>query len=211
MLHCRFTSDTRLKPMCGLPFSASSETIGTHTTSTAFSRRSTPFRPGEWYIQFLFATNLTVVVLRRLNDVPLATYFATHFYFVTYHTFSNAILRKIETRYKPGILRSLFFWSVVFAFAYFTAFMETLTISSFPYYSFQDRSAAYKLGSAFYALYFIVSFPTFYRLENHYDLYRTVLEAFGASMIVLCLLDLVRLKIGIALVIPGKLFYLFKA
>jgi hypothetical protein len=34
----------------------------------------------------------------RLNDVPIALYFATHFYFVTYHTFSNLLLRKIETR-----------------------------------------------------------------------------------------------------------------
>ena len=30
--------------------------------------------------------------------VPIALYFATHFYFVTYHTFSNLLLRKIETR-----------------------------------------------------------------------------------------------------------------
>jgi len=32
----------------------------------------------------------------RLNNVPIALYFATHFYFVTYHTFSNMILRKVS-------------------------------------------------------------------------------------------------------------------
>jgi hypothetical protein len=43
------------------------------------------------------------------------------------------------------------------------AFMETLTISAYPDYSFEDRDMAYKLGSAFYGIYFVVSFPMFYR------------------------------------------------
>lgn len=38
----------------------------------------------------------------RLNDVPIALYFATHFYFMTYHTLSNMILRKLTTRYTAG-------------------------------------------------------------------------------------------------------------
>lgn len=33
----------------------------------------------------------------------------------------------------------------------------------FPYYSFVDRSSMYKVGSLFYAIYFIVSFPMFIR------------------------------------------------
>ena len=37
--------------------------------------------------------------------------------------------------------------------------METLTISHFPYYTFEDQAMAYTVGSAFYGLYFIVSFP----------------------------------------------------
>ena len=106
----------------------------------------------------------------RLNDVPIALYFATHFYFVTYHTFSNLMLRKIETSYLPGWKRTSFFWLTILAFSYFTAFMETLTISSFPYYSFQNKEMAYRLGSAFYGLYFIVSFPLFYRLDEHVNI-----------------------------------------
>ena len=43
-----------------------------------------------------------------------------------------------------------------------------------------------------------------------YDVYRACMEAFGASMIVLCLLDFCRLMLAIRLVLPGKLFYLFK-
>ena len=134
------------------------------------------FKANSWIFIFSFIGNYWYThyfysVLRarytfpswRLNDVPIPLYFATHFYFITYHTFSNMILRNIETRYVAGYSRTLLFWGAVLCFAYFTAFMETLTISSFPYYSFEDRYMAYTLGSAFYALYFIVSFPTFYR------------------------------------------------
>jgi hypothetical protein len=33
----------------------------------------------------------------------------------------------------------------------------------FPYYEFVDRDSMYKVGSLFYAIYFIVSFPMFLR------------------------------------------------
>ena len=102
----------------------------------------------------------------RLNDVPIALYFATHFYFVFYHTMSNMMLRLIETRYAPGLSRTIFFWSCIIAFSYFTAFMETLTISNYEDYSFSDKDMVYKVGSFFYGLYFLVSYPVFYRLAN---------------------------------------------
>lgn len=95
----------------------------------------------------------------RLNDVPIALTFATHFYFSTYHTFSNLMLRKIETTWRPDRARFLFTAAAIFAFSYFTAFMETFTISAYPDYSFEDRRMAYTVGSAFYGIYFIVSFP----------------------------------------------------
>ena len=118
-----------------------------------------------WYTHYFYAILGAKYTFPswRLNDVPIPLYFATHFYFVTYHTFSNMILRKIESRYVPCIARSILFWVVVLVFAYFTAFMETLTISSFPYYSFENRNTVYSIGSAFYSIYFIVSFPVFYR------------------------------------------------
>lgn len=101
-----------------------------------------------WYTHYFY----TVLGARylfsshRLNDVPIALYFAAHFYFVTYHTASTLILRKIETTYAPGTMRTIFFWSSIVVFSYFTAFMETLSISSFPDYAFEDRNMAYTLG-----------------------------------------------------------------
>ncbi|RYH16118.1 hypothetical protein EON65_30605 [archaeon] len=157
----------------------------------------------------------------RLNDVPIAMYFSTHFYFVTYHTFSNVILRKIETTFVPNMMRLVLFVGAVLVFSYFTAFMETLTISSFPYYSFEDRYHAYTVGSAFYALYFIVSFPMFYFLDENnnlvkdkpqprYNFYQTVIESFAAGMMILCLLDFGRLVAGIPLKISGVGYYVYK-
>ena len=51
--------------------------------------------------------------------------------------------------------------------SYSTAFMESLTICGFPYYSFEDRDMAYTLGSAFYGIYFLVSFPMFLRVDEN--------------------------------------------
>lgn len=147
----------------------------------------------------------------RLNNVPLALYFATHFYFSTYHFFSNALLRKVVTSYEPGLMRRTLFLAVVFCFSYFTAFMETLTISAYPDYSFEDRNMAYTIGSAFYGIYFIVSFPAFFKFDQFIDdpkrqeqvltVWDTLVSSCGYGMIILILLDMVRLYLDIPLVV----------
>ena len=178
-----------------------------------------------WYTHYFYSVLQARYTFpaHRLNDVPIALYFATHFYFVTYHTFSNILLRRIETRYMPGTARTIFFWTTVVAFSYFTAFMETLTISSFPDYSFADRYMAYTLGSAFYGIYFLVSFPVFYRIDEKvgaedgqgavvqpHTMFQTIFEAMGTGMIVLLLLDFCRLYCGIELTIGGVGYYIFQ-
>jgi cycloeucalenol cycloisomerase len=174
-----------------------------------------------WYTHYFYSVLKAEYTFpaHRLNDVPIALFFATHFYFVTYHTFSNIILRRIETRYLPGLARTVFFWTAVCVFSYFTAFMETLTISNFPYYRFEDRNMAYKIGSAFYGLYFLVSFPMFYRIDEKvgqtdkgavvvpHTLFQTIMEALGTSMLVLILLDAGRLFQGEPFHMTGTWFY----
>ncbi len=145
--------------------------------------------------------------------------------------------------------RQLLFWGAVICFSYFTAFMETLTISSFPYYSFENRDMvsivltfssyqffhfivfviqshvrmlivwqmeptltlqAYTVGSAFYGIYFLVSFPMFFYFDEnidsntsnkHVSIVNTVVSSFGCGMMVLCLLDFVRLYLNVPLTI----------
>lgn len=151
----------------------------------------------------------------RLNNVPIALYFATHFYFSTYHVFSNLLLRKIVTSYQAGFGRSVLYVAVVMAFSYFTAFMETLTISAYPDYSFEDRNMAYTVGSAFYGIYFLVSFPAFSRFDSDIDndnnkgqgravgIWETVVSSCGYGMMIMILLDFVRLYLDIPLIV-GK-------
>ena len=180
-----------------------------------------------WYTHYFYSVLQARYTFpsHRLNNVPIALFFATHFYFVTYHSLSNVILRKVETTFRPSAARSLLFWAVVFGFAYFTAFMETLTISSYEHYSFsRPKSWIYQIGSAFYGIYFIVSFPVFFRLDEHvsalaggasagaesaesgnkpHTVFQTIMEVMGSGMIVLLLLDFSRLALGVDLNIPG--------
>jgi len=169
-----------------------------------------------WYTHYFYSVLKAKYTMpaHRLNDVPIALYFATHFYFSTYHVFSNVLLRWVDSSYEKGVRKTLLFGAVVICFSYFTAFMETLTISSYPYYFFEDRNMAYTVGSAFYGIYFLVSFPAFYYFDNDVDskeggkrgmtLYETVVSSCGAGMIILCLLDFVRLYLGVQLVIGSN-------
>jgi len=160
-----------------------------------------------WYTHYFYSVLKAEYTMpsHRLNNVPIAMYFATHFYFSTYHALSNALLRKVITTYQRSLPRAFLFWSVIAILSYFTAFMETLTISSFPYYSFEDRDMAYKIGSAFYGIYFIFSFPMFFFFDDHIDdknqltgrygmsMWETIVHACGCGMLVLCALDFIRL------------------
>ena len=174
-----------------------------------------------WYTHYFYSVLRAKYTMpaHRLNNVPLALYFATHFYFSTYHVFSNLLLRKIVTTYVPGIARTILYVTVVLTFAYFTAFMETLTISAYPDYSFEDRNMAYTIGSAFYGIYFIVSFPAFFVFDTTIDddqpkqqsttttkvtVWDTIVQSCGYGMIIMILLDIVRLYLDIPLVIGSS-------
>lgn len=180
-----------------------------------------------WYTHYFYSVLNAEYTMpsHRLNNVPIAMFLATHFYFCTYHvSVSNGILRYVDRSYATGWRKQLLFWYSILFLSYFTAFMETLTISSFPYYSFEDRTMAYVWGSAFYGIYFIVSFPGFYFFDAHVDegivssennqepsgrpvtLMGTFTTACGHGMMILTMLDFVRLHLGIPLVIGGVAF-----
>lgn len=172
-----------------------------------------------WYTHYFYSVLGAKYTMpaHRLNNVPIALYFATHFYFSTYHVFSNCILRKVVTTYESTFARKVLYVSVICAFSYFTAFMETLTISAYPDYFFEDRNMAYTIGSAFYGIYFIVSFPTFFVFDNNIDnndmdsnlnatatVWGTFVSSCGCGMIVMILLDTVRLYLDIPLVVGSS-------
>lgn len=169
-----------------------------------------------WYTHYFYSVLKAKYTMpaHRLNNVPIAMFFATHFYFSTYHVFSNMLLRWVVTSFQDNVARKVLFWGTIICFSYFTAFMETLTISSYPYYSFEDRNMAYTIGSAFYGIYFLVSFPMFFYFDDDIDktdsdatkakqitLWDTFVHSCGAGMIILFILDFVRLYIGVNLIV----------
>ena len=144
----------------------------------------------------------------RLNDVPLCLYLMTHAYFMFYHSLSNFAIRWIRDTYLASGTRAFFEWIVIGFMSYATAFGEALTICAFPYYSFENRNQAYVLGSAFYGIYFLVSYPMFFVVDEgarrgakhtQWSLGRTAMSALAAGMAVMCLLDFVRLYLGVEL------------
>ncbi|KAE8694544.1 Cycloeucalenol cycloisomerase [Hibiscus syriacus] len=100
-----------------------------------------------------------------MNNVPHTTFLLTHVVFLFYHVTSNMTLRRLRHSI-AGLSENIQLATEVawiLALSYFIAYLETLAISNFPYYDFMDRASMYKVGSLFYAIYFIVSFPMFLR------------------------------------------------
>lgn len=155
-----------------------------------------------WYTHYFYSVLKAKYTMPAwwFNGVPLALYFATFFYFSSYHVFSNLIIRRFMTGYKSTTSKTIYMILLICIMSYITAFMETLTISGFPYYEFEDRNMAYTIGSAFYGIYFLFSFPMFFRLDEYKDstlsLWQTIVDSMGSGMMILIMLDAVRLCLG---------------
>eukprot|EP01052_Picozoa_sp_SAG31_P031518 SAG31_NODE_3346_length_4376_cov_3.801496_4_plen_282_part_00 len=124
---------------------------------------------GNWFYTHYFYSVLGAsytMPAHDLNGVPVAMFFATHFYFSFYHTLANWVLRRIATTYPPSLARATFTCLSVCCMAYTTAFMEAFTIMGYECYTFKNRHVATTVGSAFYGLYFVVSFPMFWRIDE---------------------------------------------
>ena len=149
----------------------------------------------------------------RLNDVPIPMYLATHAYFCFYHSVTNMCLRRLRRSraYARGgrAARLALDSALVALLAYVTAFMETKTIEGFPYWEFEDRASALRVGSCVYGLYFVVSFPMFVRIDEdprrdvrdgdgheRWTVTACLHDALACGMGVTCLLDVWRLAFG---------------
>lgn len=144
----------------------------------------------------------------RMNNVPHTTFLLTHVCFLFYHVTSNMTLRRLRhfTADLPEPVQWVAEASWILALSYFIAYLETLAIANFPYYQFVDRASMYKIGSLFYAIYFLVSFPMFLRIDekpsDRWDLPRVAIDALGAAMLVTIILDLWRIFLGPIIPLP---------
>jgi len=149
--------------------------------------------PVEWTLQARGVGHST-------QTVPLFLYPLTQAYFITYHVVMVVALRRLEgvvpTHWSARV-RKLALGVAVLALAYVVAFAETAAMANpmlESWFWYEDRGAMLVRGSLFYASYFIVSMPLVRRLDATVPSQRRpvaaiTLEALGAGMLVLLLLD----------------------
>lgn len=141
------------------------------------------------------------------QKIPLGMYFNAVAFFIVYHTASVICMRRVRTLtlHASPALRAVLWAVTVAAAAYFFAWAETFLYVNNPAAMknvwYVDMPRMLSIGSACYALYFIVSFPNVYRLDEEaegqrWTLSRCVIEAGFTSMLILFLLDLFAWVVG---------------
>lgn len=146
--------------------------------------------------------NLDAVLLGSgAQRVPLILYGSAHFYFLTYHTGAVILMRRVRTS-ALGRLPGAWPLTVLLA-AYGFAWAETFFMAGgaiAEQFAYKDLARMLRWGSLYYALYFVVSFPMVYRLDERpgedWPLRRVAVEALAAGMLLLFLLDLATRRIG---------------
>ena len=125
---------------------------------------------------------------------PVMMYIITLYFFMTYHSCSVVLMRRIRTSDLP--IRIILWPIMVAACAYLFAAAETIFMASpliEDVFYYHDRMRMIKYGSVAYGLFFIVSFPMVSRLdenpEDNWTIGRTLIEAFATIAMVLYLLD----------------------
>lgn len=161
----------------------------------------------SWYFDSALLGPDEATALASYRKVPVGMYFNAIAFFIVYHSIAVVLMRRVRTMTLAAAawLRALLWALTVAVAAYFFAWAET-----YFYVGVSDLSRAnvwyvdiprmLSLGSVCYALYFIVSFPNVYRLDEDaaqpWTIGRTVIEASAVSMIVLLLLDLFTWVVG---------------
>lgn len=159
---------------------------------------------GNWFWTHYFYQLLGAKYLFEsywINGVPLVCYLVTWYYFSFYFSVVNVILRRVKSWIRGTKFEGVKWCLCIGLLAYATAVFEAVSIYHFPLYTYDDTKVFMTVGSAFYAIYFVVGFPMFFRLDEEKDgkrwsLSETILDAFAAVAIVTLLLDLWRVIVG---------------
>jgi cycloeucalenol cycloisomerase len=134
------------------------------------------------------------------QKVPVGMYLNTLAFFIVYHTMAVVCMRRVRHRtlaWSRAVRRAAWV-AIVVATALFFAWAETffyITDDAAANVWYVDVPAMLRFGSLFYAMYFLVSFPSVYRLDEDpqapaWTLSRTVIEASFVGIASMTLLDL---------------------
>lgn len=129
------------------------------------------------------------------QQVPVLMYLLTHAYFMTYHTTAVIVLRRLKALNITH--NTVLFPFYVFVIGYIWAWVETKAMANpliADNFYYQNKEQMLKFGSSIYAIYFLVSFPIFFQLdekaEQPWSLWQTIAAALSASMLTILCLDL---------------------
>lgn len=162
----------------------------------------------SWYLDSALLGPNETTASATFQKVPPGMYFNAIAFFVIYHSCSVVLMRRVRslTLDASPMLRPLLWVITVAAASYFFAWAETYFYVASTELSknnvwYVDLPRMLSIGSACYALYFIISFPNVYRLDEdagceRWSLYRTVTEAAAVSMLIMLLLDLFTWVVG---------------
>lgn len=134
------------------------------------------------------------------KKVPVGMYLNTMAFFIVYHSMAVLCMRRVRqlTLAFAAPTRRIAWVAIVIATALFFAFAETffyITDDATANVWYVDVPAMLRFGSIFYSMYFLVSFPNLYRLDEdptrpRWTLARTVTEAAFVGIASMTLLDL---------------------
>ncbi len=142
--------------------------------------------------------------LSEFKKVPPGMYLNSIAFFIVYHSAAIVLMRRIRSMTEDwgSLAKSASWCAIVVATALFFAWAETylyITDNTAANVWYVDLERMLKWGSIYYAMYFIVSFPNVFRLDEQqaeWTVSRTVIEACAVSAISLLLLDLWALLLG---------------
>jgi cycloeucalenol cycloisomerase len=161
----------------------------------------------SWYWDSALLGPDEATALQTYRKVPPGMYFNAVAFFVVYHTIAVVLMRRVRTMTLNAapFVRGLLWVVTVAVASYFFAWAETYFYVASSQMSranvwYVDIPRMLAIGSLCYALYFVVSFPNVYRLDEDaaqpWTVSRAALEASAVSMIVLLLLDLFTWIVG---------------
>ena len=152
-----------------------------------------------WYFDSRLCGPDEATALQNNEKIPPSMYLNAIAFFTVYHNCAVIVMRRVRTMFlqaAPWVQRAA--WVIIVAAtAYFFAWAETFfyiqpDAASNVWYV--DKARMLEIGSFCYALYFIVSFPNVYRLDEppgpKWTVQRAVVEAGFVSMVSLFLIDL---------------------
>ena len=135
------------------------------------------------------------------QKVPVLMYFATQATYMTYHTTSIVLMRRVLSAGVP--MKLLFFAALSALLAYAWAWTETMSFANATLegsFRYKDKDAMLAYGSIVFGMMLLPSFPTFFFLDESekqpWSFWQVVSAALAVSWVGLFLTDLCTHAIG---------------